>query len=290
MKICPECAVRYASAAEACPACGFRVPAVGGFPAYAPVMAEGGGGFKSAYFERLAALEAGNFWFRGRNRIIVWALRRYAAGFSSMLEVGCGTGFVLAGNVSAFPQARFVASEIFSAGLPFAAQRVPAAELLQMDARAIPYDSEFDVVGAFDVVEHIPEDAQVLRQMHQALKPGGTLVLTVPQHQWLWSVADEYAMHQRRYDARGLHALLRNAGFELTRSTSFLTLLLPAMGLSRLLGRSRTVADFDAEAELRLPRWLNAAFDACLRLELAAMKLGLNWPWGGSRLVVARKI
>lgn len=290
MKICPECAARYSGTADACPACGFRIPTVGGFAAYAPALAEGGGGFKPAYFERLAALEAGNFWFRARNDIIVWALRRYAPAFSSMLEVGCGTGFVLSGNVAAFPQAHFVASEIFSAGLPFAAQRVPTAELLQMDARAIPYDSEFDVVGAFDVVEHIPEDAQVLRQMHQALKPGGTLVLTVPQHQWLWSAADEYAMHQRRYDARGLHALLHNAGFELMRSTSFVSLLLPAMGLSRVLGRSRSVADFDAEAELRLPPWLNAAFATCLRVELAAMKLGLNWPWGGSRLVVARKI
>ena len=290
MKICPECAVRHGDAGTVCPACGFRIATVGGFAAYAPALAEGGGGFKPAYFERLAAMEAGNFWFRARNDIIVWALRRYAPGFSSMLEVGCGTGFVLAGNVAAFPRARFVASEIFSAGLLFAAQRVPMAELFQMDARAIPYEGEFDVVGAFDVVEHIAEDAQVLRQMHQALSPGGILVLTVPQHQWLWSAADEYAMHQRRYDAQGLHALVRDAGFELIRSTSFVSLLLPAMWLSRLLGRSRTVADFDAEAELRLPRWLNAAFAACLRLELAAMKLGLSWPWGGSRLVVARKI
>ena len=68
-----------------------------------------------------------------------------------------------------------------------------------MDARRIPFEREFDVVGAFDVLEHIVEDEDVLGQMFKATRPGGGLLVTVPQHPFLWSASDEHAMHQRRY-------------------------------------------------------------------------------------------
>ncbi len=71
--------------------------------------------------------------------------------------------------------------------------------MLQFDACAIPYKAEFDVIGAFDVIEHIEEDTAALTQMYQALKPGGGLLITVPQHRFLWSAVDEMSYHKRRY-------------------------------------------------------------------------------------------
>ena len=68
-----------------------------------------------------------------------------------------------------------------------------------MDARRIPYEAEFDVIGAFDVIEHIYEDAAVLQQMHRAVRPGGGIIVTVPQHRFLWSKQDEFSCHFRRY-------------------------------------------------------------------------------------------
>ena len=64
-----------------------------------------------------------------------------------------------------------------------------------MDARRIPFEDEFDVIGAFDVLEHIKEDEQVLVQMHRAVKSGGGIMLTVPQHMFLWSEQDVQAHH-----------------------------------------------------------------------------------------------
>jgi SAM-dependent methyltransferase len=59
------------------------------------------------------------------------------------------------------------------------------AVLFQMDARKIPFESEFDVIGAFDVLEHIEEDEKALAQIFHAVLPGGGLILTVPQHRFL---------------------------------------------------------------------------------------------------------
>lgn len=288
MKKCMRCAQIYRSDLEKCDHCGTTPTVVDGFRAYSPEMAQAGGGFKAHYFTDLARLEEANFWFKARNRIIAWAAGRYAPEFSSLLEVGCGTGFVLTGLSREFPKAYFVGSEIFTDGLSFAAQRLPSAELVQMDARDIPYFEEFDVVGAFDVLEHIKEDETVLSELHRALKPHGVILISVPQHAWLWSAADDYACHERRYSASELRSKVEKAGFQVLRSTSFVTTLFPAMVASRLLNRGKK-EDYDPVAEFNINPALNALFEKMLGLELALIKLGVSFPFGGSRLMIARK-
>ena len=72
-----------------------------------------------------------------------------------------------------------------------------------MDARNIPFRDEFDVIGAFDVLEHIDEDVAVIDEVRKALRPGGGFLMSVPQHPALWSQQDERAFHVRRYTAAG---------------------------------------------------------------------------------------
>lgn len=234
-------------------------------------------------------MEESHFWFRARNELIVWALGYYAPDFKTFLEIGCGTGFVLTQIATSFPDANLKGSEIFTEGLSFTTTRLPRVELAQMDARQIPYSEEFDAIGAFDVLEHIKEDETVLGQLNKALKPNGTVFLTVPQHKWLWSPSDEYALHERRYCSAEITAKLKKAGFEILRSTSFVTFLLPAMMLSRFAQRKQG-KEFDPYSELKIGRFPNSLFEKVLKTELAGIKLGLNFPAGGSRLVVARKL
>lgn len=290
MKHCLSCNACYASSIRNCPSCGFAPTLVDGFDSYAPAFAHEGGGFKSSYFLELARLEEANFWFLSRNRLLMWALEKYGPNFQSMLEIGCGTGYVLSGVSKNFPRANLYGSEIFIAGLGFAATRLPSAKFMQMDARHIPFENEFDVIGAFDVLEHIKEDEKVLSQMCAALKPDGLMLLTIPQHAWLWSPVDEYACHERRYAAADLHQKIENAGFRVIRSTSFVTTLLPAMMISRFSQMKVSDEKFDATAELKISPWLNSIFSKMLSAELALIKMGINFPVGGSRLVVARKI
>jgi SAM-dependent methyltransferase len=288
MKHCLACDAQYLEGQSDCPACGNRPGIVEGFTAYAPELAQEGGGFDASYFPVLARLEASNFWFKARSELILWALARYCGGFRSYLEIGCGTGYVLSGVARRFPDAVLSASEIFTAGLGFAAERVPSAAFMQMDARRIPFSEEFDVVGAFDVMEHIKEDEAVLAQTYKALKPRGHLLLTVPQHAWLWSPSDDYARHERRYLKAELHEKVRSAGFRLQRSSSFVSLLLPLMLISRLSSRKKQV-EFDPTNEFKLPAWMNAGFYQALALECRMIRLGVNFPVGGSRFLVAQK-
>jgi SAM-dependent methyltransferase len=259
-----------------------------GYPAFAPELARAETGYDPANFAELARLESRNFWFRARNRLLIWALGRFFPGMTRFLEVGCGSGFVLSGIAAAFPGLEATGSEVAVEGLGFAARRVPRARLIQMDARRIPFREEFDAAGAFDVIEHIEDDGAVLRALRSALVPGGGLLLTVPQHPFLWSEYDARARHVRRYRAQELRGKVLDAGFEIVKMTSFVTLLLPMMIVSRLMQRSPGT-DYDPLAELRIARWLNWMLERTLDFERVLIRAGLPLPAGGSLLLVARR-
>ena len=260
-----------------------------GFPAYAPELAREAPGYDPDFYATLAELEAGNFWFRARNALILWMLQTRFVRRTRYLEVGCGTGFVLSAISDRFPTMDVSGSEIFVEGLAIAARRAPRAKLFQMDARNVPFVSQFDVIGAFDVLEHIHDDTLVLGELHKALVPGGGVILTVPQHPWLWSGQDDYAHHERRYAVGELEGKLRHAGFEVRWSGSFVFLLLPALVLSRLSRRKDADEQRDPLAEFKLPDWLNSALLFVMRVEGLIIRAGIRLPIGGSRLVVAFK-
>ncbi len=258
---------------------------IDGFPAYAPDLAAGSGQFPTEKYPFLYDAEPRNFWFTSRNRLLRYVVRRFMGKNPSgdFLETGCGTGFVLA-ELARFPGLRLFASEIHTGGLRFARQRVPQAELFQMDATRIPFTGRFDAAGAFDVIEHIPDDRLALRELHRALKAGGWLFLTVPQHPFLWSHTDETSCHQRRYRRDELRAKVTEAGFEVRYTTSFVFLLLPLMFLARRFGKPG-----DERGELQVNPALNALFTACMRFDELLIRLGVRLPWGGSLLLAARK-
>jgi SAM-dependent methyltransferase len=288
MMICAHCGEPLTETRQ-CTRCGFTALHKSGVDSHVQGTMGGARGFKAEYFADLFSLESGNFWFKARNQLIVNTLRRHCGGLNSFLEIGCGTGFVLSGIMQQFPKAKIVGSEIFTAGLEFATERNPGASFLQMDARKMPYCEAFDVIGAFDVLEHIEEDVEVMRQANIALRSDGYFLITVPQHPWLWSQADSYAQHVRRYDKAELHKKLASTGFEIIRSTSFVSTLLPAMAASRLMNRRASEKPYDALAEFNIPAWLNNLLWRALSLEVSLVDFGLNLPIGGSRMVLAKK-
>ena len=290
MIICPNCDAKLNNLVERCLSCQFEPQYIDGFLAWAPALAKENNGFDSSGFAGLAKIEAQHFWFRARNKLIIWALEKYFPEIDNLMEIGCGTGFVLSGIANHRPSLRLTGSEIYTSGLQFAAQRLNKVELVQMDARCLPYSNEFDVVAAFDVIEHIDEDELVLQNMHAAIKPGGGCLISVPQHKWLWSDIDEQACHKRRYSAQELHSKIEKAGFQIIRSTSFVSSLLPLMSLDRLLHNGRSADKTGTEEELKISPLLNPILFQILSIEGWFIKLGLNLPFGGSRLVVAKKL
>jgi SAM-dependent methyltransferase len=283
MKLCLTCGACFSSLGWNCPECHSAPANVRGFPAFAPDLAANNDGFREGYFEELRQREEQSFWFVARNKLIVMALRRQFPTARSLLEVGCGTGFVLAAIESALPDMRLAGSEVFSVGLGHAAARVRRADLFQMDARRMPFVEEFDVVAAFDVLEHIDEDLEALKQMHRTATKGGGILLTVPQHPSLWSGVDEYACHRRRYTRTELCSKVETAGFDIVNVTSFVSLLLPLMYVSRWKKMG------SASAELQIGRLANAVLGGVMNVERAIIGAGLSLPAGGSLLLAARK-
>lgn len=244
-------------------------------------------GYDEAHHANLAELEPGNWWFRSRNALILQALTTYFPHARSMLEVGCGTGFVMSGIATAMPGLELVGTELLDSGLEQARRRLPSVRLMQMDAREMPFHEEFSVAGAFDVIEHIDDDHAVVAGMYQAVVPGGGLILTVPQHPRMWSLADEQAHHERRYTRKSLFDVVESAGFEVLWSTSFVSLLSPLMVASRLSGDGRRRED--PYVDFRISPTLNATFERIGTWERRMIRSGVRFPVGGSRILVARK-
>jgi SAM-dependent methyltransferase len=241
--------------------------------------------FDRAAFARLAESEPGHFWFEERNRLIGWALRRYFPAVGSFCEVGCGTGFVLQAIAAEFPGLTLIGVDVFPEGLAFARRRVARARLLCSDLFALSLDEAVDVVGAFDILEHIPDDTAALTRLRDLIRPGGGLLLTVPQHPFLWSIADDIGHHQRRYTRNELRQKVEAAGFSVLRLTSFMFFPLPALWWNRRRAcqRERVLA------ELRPSRPVNGLLHGVLRLERGLIRAGADLPAGGSLLLAARR-
>jgi len=264
---------------------------IAGIKCFAPALAEAEQTYPAEAFARLVQLEANSFWFRSRNRIIVRMFDRYLRqpARPRVLEIGCGTGFVLSA-LQARGRFDLVGAEQHVAGLLWARRRLPEVEFVQLDARRLPYEKEFDAIGAFDVIEHIPEDEAMMASVHRALRPNGLFIVTVPQHAWLWSAADEQAHHQRRYSRAELRAKLERNGFKVRFCSSFVFTLLPLMYLARRRRKPTGKADTLECTELSLPVALDRVMELGMRLDEWLVAAGISLPVGGSLLMVAQHV
>ena len=286
MKVCLKCSSKIFSGEWKCQFCGWEPRTINSFPILAPNINNGTVDYPYHVHNQLVQIEEKNFWFLNRIELINSLFVNFFPEAETVFETGCGTGFVLANLARLHPNKFFFGGEGYVSGLNHARRRVPNAKFIQFDAcNNTPFEDEFDVIGAFDVIEHLADDERALKQMHKALKRNGGIIITVPQHQWLWSNIDEKAGHKRRYDRKGLIQKITKAGFKINLITSFVTLLLPLMVVSRLIKSPKS----QPQVELRLPRGINAAFVKICALERHIIKNGFSLPLGGSLACVAKK-
>lgn len=292
MKLCLTCQEPFDGNDWRCPNCSWEPHYYEGYPCFSPKLAFNSDGFNSEAHDRLMLLEQGSFWFRSRNKLLSFALQRFFPSAQSLFEVGCGTGFVLAGFAKERPDLRLVGGELLVSAFKHTSARVPHAEFVQVDGRNLPYKNEFDVIGAFDVLEHIDEDVLVIKQMHNSIKQAGGIILTVPQHQWLWSIQDEIGCHKRRYSRRVLTKNLESVGFKIIWVTSFVSILLPLMMASRFRWRLFKGKRLSSKitAEFHLPKRFDYLLEKVCDVERRFLENGTrSLPLGGSLLLVAVK-
>ncbi len=232
--------------------------------------------------------EEAHWWFRARRRVLASVLRGVLpTGSLRIADVGCGTGGMLGvlselgtvTGVDAAPEARDYC------------RRRGFDNVLDPDTWARD-GASYDLVTAFDVVEHVEDDVGFLRMMANRLAPGGRLCVTVPAYQFLWSTFDEMNHHKRRYSRRRLVEAMNAAGLRVTRSTHFNTLLFPPIAAVRLLEKTLRADPTDPEEKKRsLARWfkvgpLNGPLEAVFASERHALA-GMDLPVGCSILALA---
>lgn len=212
--------------------------------------------FSHASRAHLHELESHHFWFKPRAKLFEHILlRRLRNRFQSAIELGSGNGSFLPFLTRISD--RVVGVEGHFQSLVFARQSVPkTVTLLHGNVSRLPIlNGFFDLVCAFDVLEHVPP-AEFLAETRRLLRPDGLLLLSVPAFQSLWSDVDVRAGHRCRYQLAQAQTELQCAGFKLVGYTHYQFLLFPLVWLSRRLGSKQGRSSLEAHPSLPLGRFL----------------------------------
>ena len=239
-----------------------------------------------------------HFWFRARNTVIGRVVGQLVRGLPPgyrVLEVGCGNGNVLRVLERVCIGGEVVGLDLVEEKLAFARRRTSCA-LRRGDLYRLPDGRPFDLIGMFDVLEHLPDDRGALRALGAALAPGGRLVLTVPAHRALWSYADTHAGHYRRYSVSRLERVLSASGLAVEYCTQFMAALYPLMWLGRRLASLRRNPQAGTQGdralfvrELRVVPVVNGLLTRLLECEAPLLARRWRLPLGTSLVAVALK-
>lgn len=232
-------------------------------------------------------LEDFYWWFVGRRKLVEEILGKEAEehGALRILDVGCGTG----ANLAAFRRyGSAIGIDFSQEALALCGRReVDAVCMAQVEKLPFP-DHIFDVITALDLLEHTDDDLVALREMQRVCKPGGLLIIIVPAYGFLWSEHDEALKHRRRYTAHELRNKISVTGFDLRRSTYFITALfwpILAWRIYQGLFQNNSVPRTSMHI---LPPWLNSLLVRLLDVERWCLR-GMNLPFGVSAVALARK-
>jgi SAM-dependent methyltransferase len=244
-------------------------------------------------FDLTDKLEETSFWVRSRSRLLKKIIDKYSSQSKKtrFLEIGCGTGTFIR-EILTNGKLTITGSEIYLKGLLSAKKKLPDVEFIQFDARYDRLPESFDIIGAFDVLEHIDNDTTALSNIHKMLNEKGYFILTVPQYMFLWSRLDEIIKHKRRYSRRELLSKLEKQGFTICFCSSFLFVLFPLMLISRLRDRGQNTVEsekMEFESKVSFPKALNWIFDKFMRIDEFLIEKGVSLPFGGSLLAIAKK-
>jgi SAM-dependent methyltransferase len=249
--------------------------------------------YDPAFFDLISGIEDKHFWFRSRNSIISSLVRQITREMEPgylVLEVGCGTGKVLNGLQEVCSDGVVIGMDLFFEGLKHARKRT-SCHLVRGDVQSLPFAKKFNLIGLFDVLEHLPDDMKVLADIHSLLTEDGLLILTVPAHPSLWSNFDESSHHCRRYKLDELKNKLILNGYHVRYLTYYMASILPFVWLERRLKRlidTRSAND-QASDELRIVPVVNELFTWLLTQEARLIIARKRIPFGTSLIAIARK-
>jgi len=235
---------------------------------------------ESDYASAYPDLYRRHWWWRVRERILlekIDALIGTARGKARLLDVGCGAGLFFS-ELERFGYVEGIESDDVAIAQSGAwRNRIVAA---QLDARFTPTEP-YDLVLMLDVIEHVPDHAELLRHVARVLRPDGRILITVPAFNALWTNHDTLNHHVRRYSARLMRKTLREAGLQ----TVYLEYFFQSLVLPKLAVRAVEAVMRPPQTVPRVPTHL---LNQLLKSWFLAEYRTARWlPFGGSLLAVA---
>lgn len=159
-------------------------------------------------------------------------LPAYANRRPRLLDLGCGTGFFLQRRQA---NCEALGIDLSPEALSYCHRR-QIRSVARADAARLPFgDESFDIVTAFDLIEHLPDDRALVGEIRRILKPGGYLMATVPAHPLLWTGHDVSLHHHRRYTGKTFETLFDPPLWETVRMTAIFSLVFPPAALIRFV-------------------------------------------------------
>lgn len=236
-------------------------------------------------YERMENIQDRHWWYEARRRILKTFISRLSLPASArILEAGSGTGanLKMLGNFGSV-----VGFEPFAPARERAVTRTGCRIEDGALPGPIPYSGPFDLVCAFDVIEHVEQDAESLKALANLTAPGGYGIFCVPAFQFLWSQHDVANHHYRRYTRAQFYKLLIDAGYEIKYISYFNTFLFPVVAVVRTLKNALKITDRPDE---KMPRfsWLNQVLETIFAAERHFLGR-ISFPAGVSIIAVCRK-
>lgn len=243
----------------------------------------------------LAQIENDSFWFRHRNRLITEMAAKYAPG-ARFCDVGGGNGIVAQAMMQAGHEVLLLEPGMTACKEARETRKIPVVYQCILEEAPIPKGS-ISLLGAFDVVEHIEDPVNFLRQTCDLAATDATLLITVPAFPSLWSQEDIDAGHYRRYTKRTMRQHLEGAGWEVERLFYFFSMLPMPIFMKRSipyrLGQNQTGAYSSVEnaSKDHLPgnSSITKIVDGYLTLESKMIHSRLAPPFGSSLFAIAKK-
>ena len=238
-------------------------------------------------YDNLARVEATHWYYAGKREIVRgWIDRaRPPQPSDTLLDCGAGTGRFAKEMET---QCRVIVLDDHEEALRLLRAQFRAEQVISLAGDRVPLpDGSLEYVTALDVLEHVPDDAAVVRGFHRLLKPGGLAVVTVPASMALWSDWDVSLHHFRRYARPQLRALFPAEQWELVHVNYTNVVAFPAVWLLRRWRRWFPAPPHAERAEDKLPgAFVNRVLRA-LFVRLAFWRV--PFPFGVSLVLVARK-
>ncbi len=228
----------------------------------------------------------GYWWYRARAELLECALGGYVADAGRVLDIGSADG----------PSVAWLAATDRKVSLDLDPRGLKPGDVCG-SALGLPFaDEVFDVVAAFDVIEHCEPESVALAEVARILVPGGYLLMSVPAYQWAWTHFDDWNHHHRRYTRKRAVAAVEASGLVVRRATHAFAGTFPFFAAdrlrTRLKERGRPAEPLGADEVPPLPEVsprLDRLLHSLSMLDGRRLSRGKNLPFGSSVLIAAEK-